>query len=121
MSSIVVGEQPIFTRRKLRVIAVGAGFASLTLAYKHKYGGDHSYIDLTIYEKNPNIGGTWYENRYPGVACDVPSHIVSRLSCSGSTAYADSFAVLLSIRAEPRLVIVLCWWPGDLGIYAEDG
>ncbi|KAL4966094.1 flavin-containing monooxygenase [Aspergillus stella-maris] len=29
---------------------------------------------LQIYEKNPAIGGTWYENRYPGCACDVPSH-----------------------------------------------
>lgn len=31
-------------------------------------------LTLTIYEKNPEIGGTWYENRYPGVACDVPAH-----------------------------------------------
>jgi len=31
-------------------------------------------LNLTIYEKNPEIGGTWYENRYPGVACDVPAH-----------------------------------------------
>lgn len=30
-----------------------------------------NYIDLAIYEKNANVGGTWLENRYPGVACDV--------------------------------------------------
>ena len=24
--------------------------------------------------RNPGIGGTWYENRYPGCACDVPAH-----------------------------------------------
>jgi cation diffusion facilitator CzcD-associated flavoprotein CzcO len=29
---------------------------------------------VKIYDKNPEIGGTWYENRYPGCACDVPSH-----------------------------------------------
>ena len=29
---------------------------------------------LTCYEKNSEVGGTWYENRYPGCACDVPSH-----------------------------------------------
>ncbi|KAJ4229257.1 hypothetical protein NW757_014067 [Fusarium falciforme] len=34
-----------------------------------------SFIDLAIYEKNPDVGGTWLENRYPGVACDVPAHI----------------------------------------------
>ncbi|KAI5357657.1 Putative flavin monooxygenase, FAD/NAD(P)-binding domain superfamily [Septoria linicola] len=74
-SAITVGEQPIFTRRKLRVAAIGAGFASLTLAYKHKYVGDNSYTVLTIYEKNPEIGGTWFENKHTGVACDVPAHI----------------------------------------------
>jgi cation diffusion facilitator CzcD-associated flavoprotein CzcO len=26
-----------------------------------------------VYEKNPDIGGTWYENRYPGCKCDIPS------------------------------------------------
>lgn len=75
-TSINVGEQPIFTRRKLRVAAIGAGFAGLTLAYKHKHVGDHSYMDLVIYEKNLGIGGTWRENVYPGIACDVPAHIV---------------------------------------------
>lgn len=31
-------------------------------------------IALQIYEKNPVVGGTWFENRYPGCACDIPSH-----------------------------------------------
>jgi cation diffusion facilitator CzcD-associated flavoprotein CzcO len=29
---------------------------------------------LTIYEKNAGVGGTWFENRYPGCACDIPAH-----------------------------------------------
>ncbi|CAG9948957.1 unnamed protein product [Clonostachys rosea f. rosea IK726] len=33
-----------------------------------------SYVDFQILEKSPELGGTWYENRYPGCACDVPSH-----------------------------------------------
>ncbi|KJX96439.1 flavin-binding monooxygenase like protein [Zymoseptoria brevis] len=73
-SSIVL-EQPIFTRRKLRVVAIGAGFANLILAHKHKFGEGKGYIDLVLYEKNAGIGGTWFENRYPGVKCDVPAHI----------------------------------------------
>lgn len=32
-------------------------------------------VDLTIYEKNTGLGGTWFENRYPGLACDIPSHV----------------------------------------------
>lgn len=31
--------------------------------------------ELAIYEKNSKVGGTWYENRYPGVACDTPSSL----------------------------------------------
>ena len=30
--------------------------------------------ELTLFEKNAQFGGTWYENTYPGVACDIPSH-----------------------------------------------
>lgn len=29
-----------------------------------------SYVDLQILEKSPELGGTWYENRYPGMSCD---------------------------------------------------
>ena len=31
--------------------------------------------ELTLFEKNPHFGGTWYENTYPGVGCDIPSHV----------------------------------------------
>ncbi|KUJ07909.1 FAD/NAD(P)-binding domain-containing protein [Mollisia scopiformis] len=73
--SISILEQPILTRRKLRLVCVGAGFSGLTLAHKiqHEFKLEEE-IDLTIYEKNPEIGGTWYENTYPGAACDIPSH-----------------------------------------------
>ncbi|OJJ44468.1 hypothetical protein ASPZODRAFT_161036 [Penicilliopsis zonata CBS 506.65] len=30
-------------------------------------------LDLVCYDKNPSIGGTWYENKYPGCGCDIPS------------------------------------------------
>ncbi len=30
--------------------------------------------DHVIYEKNEGVGGTWFENRYPGCRCDIPSH-----------------------------------------------
>ncbi len=33
--------------------------------------------DFLIIEKSEDAGGTWYENRYPGCACDVPSHLYS--------------------------------------------
>ena len=33
--------------------------------------------DFTVYEKGDRLGGTWRENTYPGLACDVPSHLYS--------------------------------------------
>src|SRR5262249_53730743 len=36
--------------------------------------GMHSFL---IIEKSSEIGGTWWENRYPGCACDIPSHLYS--------------------------------------------
>jgi cation diffusion facilitator CzcD-associated flavoprotein CzcO len=33
------------------------------------------FVDIRIFEKNSDLGGTWFENRYPGCACDVPSHV----------------------------------------------
>lgn len=68
---VPVSEQPVFTPRKIKVVCVGAGFSGPMLAYKWKHLSLDEFIDLTIYEKNPDVGGTWFENRYPGVACDV--------------------------------------------------
>ncbi len=66
---VPVLEQAMFTPRKLRLVCIGAGFSGLTLA--HKISQElrlEDKLDLQIYEKNPEVGGTWYENRYPGIA-----------------------------------------------------
>lgn len=55
----------------MRVITIGAGASGIYMAYKLKYY--FTDFTLNVYEKNPDIGGTWYENRYPGCACDVPA------------------------------------------------
>ena len=58
-----------YTPRKLRVVCIGSGFSGLTLAYKIQHSDqDLSFVDFTIYEKNAEVGGTWLENKYPGVA-----------------------------------------------------
>lgn len=69
---VPVKEDPIFTPRKLRVVLVGAGMSGLTFAHKWKHEWKaEEWMDLVVYEKNGDVGGTWLENRYPGVACDV--------------------------------------------------
>ncbi|CAH0023717.1 unnamed protein product [Clonostachys rhizophaga] len=67
-----VSETRLGVARSLRVITVGAGAAGLNLA--HQIDKHMQNIEHVIYEKNPEVGGTWYENRYPGCACDIPSH-----------------------------------------------
>lgn len=66
--------QYAFKARKLRVVCIGAGFSGLNLAYQLKQDRKLDFVDFSIYEKNDEIGGTWLENVYPGVACDVPAH-----------------------------------------------
>ncbi|MEM9058241.1 MAG: NAD(P)/FAD-dependent oxidoreductase, partial [Pseudomonadota bacterium] len=53
---------------------VGAGFGGLCMAIALKQAGRRS---LVILEKEADAGGTWLVNRYPGCACDVPSHLYS--------------------------------------------
>ncbi|KAJ9646664.1 hypothetical protein H2204_000356 [Knufia peltigerae] len=65
-------KKPIHTERHLRIICIGAGASGLCFAYKLKRSFQE--FSLQIYEKNPAISGTWYENKYPGCACDVPGH-----------------------------------------------
>ncbi|KAK2745565.1 hypothetical protein FQN57_003690 [Myotisia sp. PD_48] len=65
-------QRPIHSERHVRVVCVGAGASGLLLAYKlQKHFSNYS---LTVYEKNVEVSGTWFENKYPGCACDVPAH-----------------------------------------------
>ncbi|KAI1111591.1 FAD/NAD(P)-binding domain-containing protein [Nemania sp. NC0429] len=68
----LVKENAIYNAKFVRIVCVGAGASGICLAYKLQRS--FTNYSLTIYDKNPEIGGTWYENRYPGCACDVPSH-----------------------------------------------
>ncbi|MCU1374219.1 MAG: NAD(P)/FAD-dependent oxidoreductase, partial [Actinomycetia bacterium] len=52
-----------------RVVIIGAGVSGICMAVKLQAVG----IDYVILDKNPNLGGTWLENRYPGAGVDVPS------------------------------------------------
>lgn len=60
--------------RALEVLIVGAGFGGIAAAIELRR---HGITDITILEKAPDLGGTWFYNSYPGAACDVPSHLYS--------------------------------------------
>lgn len=55
-----------------RIIIIGSGFAGICLGYYLSRAGLSDYIVL---EKEPELGGTWRDNVYPGIACDVPSFL----------------------------------------------
>jgi cation diffusion facilitator CzcD-associated flavoprotein CzcO len=56
------------------VLIVGGGFSGLCMGIKLLEAGMKSFL---IIEKSEDIGGTWWDNRYPGCACDIPSHLYS--------------------------------------------
>ena len=63
-------EAAIYTERKMRIICIGAGPSGLCFAYKLQRS--FTNVSLTIYEKNAEVSGTWFENTYPGCRCDFP-------------------------------------------------
>jgi cation diffusion facilitator CzcD-associated flavoprotein CzcO len=56
------------------VAIIGAGFGGLGAALRLDAAG---FRDFTVYERESDVGGTWFLNTYPGAACDAPSHIYS--------------------------------------------
>ncbi|KIA75798.1 hypothetical protein HK57_00412 [Aspergillus ustus] len=67
-------EQPIGTRRPIRVACMGAGYSGLMMAIVFSLRMQDKNAELVIYERNEDLGGTWLENRYPGCKCDIPAH-----------------------------------------------
>ena len=57
-----------------RVAIIGAGAGGLAMGISLKKAGIHSF---TIFEKTGGVGGTWYDNTYPGAQCDIMSHLYS--------------------------------------------
>ena len=58
--------------RDLRIVVIGAGMAGILSAIKLREAG---HGDVVVYEKAERLGGTWRENTYPGLTCDVPAHL----------------------------------------------
>jgi cation diffusion facilitator CzcD-associated flavoprotein CzcO len=57
-----------------RVAIIGAGFAGIGMAVALRRAG---IKDFVVLDRADDLGGTWRDNTYPGLACDVPSHLYS--------------------------------------------
>jgi cyclohexanone monooxygenase len=77
------------------IVVVGAGFAALILWHKLREAG---FIDVRFCEKGGDVGGTWYWNRYPGIACDVESYsylpLLEEMGYYPTMKFASGFEIL---------------------------
>ncbi len=66
-------EVPAETRAQHKVLVIGGGMSGVLAAYRLQEAG----IPFVVIEKNHAVGGTWFENRYPGARVDVGNHLYS--------------------------------------------
>ena len=64
-------KQPRVPSNDIEVCIIGAGYSGICMAVRLKQMG----IKFRIIEKAEKLGGTWWENQYPGCTCDIPSHL----------------------------------------------
>jgi len=57
-----------------RVVVIGAGFGGIGMAIALKQAGIEDFV---VVDRSDDLGGTWRDNSYPGLTCDVPSHLYS--------------------------------------------
>jgi cation diffusion facilitator CzcD-associated flavoprotein CzcO len=61
-----VSRQYLGEPRPIKIIVIGAGLSGIAAVklFKEQFAGTPT--QLVVYEKNSDVGGTWFENRYPG-------------------------------------------------------
>lgn len=90
-----LGNHPIDHYRELKVAVIGGGLSGITAGILLPKKVPN--VKLTILEKNSELGGTWLENVYPGVRCDVPAHVYQR-TFDPNTQWSEVFAQGAEIR-----------------------
>ncbi|KAF9453877.1 FAD/NAD(P)-binding domain-containing protein [Macrolepiota fuliginosa MF-IS2] len=76
MSTYQLGDFCADAARPIKVVVIGAGYSGTYCFWNsgRSLRQKVKNVDLTIYEAHSGVGGTWFVNKYPGLACDVPSH-----------------------------------------------
>ena len=82
------------------VVVIGAGMGGLNAAVQLKQAG----IDFTVLEKNSGVGGTWFENSYPGRESTLPA-----VPTPTSSAWASTWRTRFAIA--PRTSGISTGWP----------
>ena len=92
--------------RNATVAILGAGISGIAMGMELRRSG---IDDFTIYEKQPDVGGTWLRNTWPGLHCDVPSHMY----CYSSEPNPD-WSMTYSGQAEIHAYLRSCAEKHDL-------
>ncbi|EXM08898.1 hypothetical protein FOIG_01935 [Fusarium odoratissimum NRRL 54006] len=89
-------DTPVENQRPMRVVIIGAGFSGIysTIRMTQRLRN----IDLTVYEMNEETSGVWWLNRYPGLACDIPSYCY-QFSFAPNPYWSSLYAPGAEIRA----------------------
>ncbi|MBW9120119.1 NAD(P)/FAD-dependent oxidoreductase [Microbacterium trichothecenolyticum] len=86
---------------RVEVAIVGAGFAGIGVASALRRAGRDDFVLL---ERGASVGGTWRDNTYPGIACDVPSHLYG-FATHPNPAWSGTYAMGAEIHAYLEHVV----------------
>lgn len=82
--------------RRIFCALVGGGMAGISLAQALIRKNVLQRDEFVIFDKNDDFGGVWKSNKYPGVACDIPSHgYVMRYSLNSGTSLQPSLSTIV--------------------------
>jgi hypothetical protein len=115
-----IKDEPVENLRPLKVRVIGAGYSGIYLGIRVPQRLRN--VDLQIYEKNEGIGGTWWENRYPGTPISKSCKERKELFLTRHRLrlrYPLPFLPIL-FRSQSKLVCVLRACKRDLRIPAWD-
>ena len=84
-------KQDVAPERDFVVAVIGAGMSGIVAAFRLQQAG----VRYVVLDKNPDVGGTWFENTYPGCRVDIPNHYYSY-----SFAQRDDWPYFYSPQAE---------------------
>ncbi len=90
------------------MLVIGAGFSGINMAIKLKQMG----IKFRLVEKEPRLGGTWWQNQYPGAGCEVSAHIYRYTLCTLITWTKNAWSKLghrsvISLFGEALTILVI--------------
>lgn len=83
---------------RIRTAIIGAGFSGIGAGIRLRRAGQRDFIVL---ERSPDVGGTWWDNTYPGCRCDVPSNLYS-YSFLPNPEWPETFSPRAEIQAYLR-------------------